>query len=349
MAAVQKYFDLFHDKIKLGRFDEEDTLREKREIVRAKLLANLPKVFAAHDEDNLVPSFLDQGSYAMSTGIRPRDSDYDIDQGVYFATSTTDYPDPVVLKDRVHEALKGHTKSVEIRRPCVTVFYQDGYHVDLAVYSAASANADGKDYLAMGKTGSEAKYRFWQESDPTALTDKLFERFEDDASGRNQYRRVIRFFKRWKDVNFTSTGNGAPRGVGLTINVHDYFEARYQDTTTFKLDDLTALRDTAEAMLGGFESHFVWAEFKYVSRLKATLLVSPFNDVHEKMTSKQMEAFETKLTELRDALNDALDEVDTRKACQLLQAVFGDDFDVPEEKDTAKPTPVPVTTHSQSA
>lgn len=201
----------------------------------------------------------------------------------------------------------------------------------------------------MGKTGSEAKYRFWQESDPTALTDKLFERFEDDASGRNQYRRIIRFLKRWKDVNFKSGGHGAPRGVGLTINVHDYFEPCYQDTTSYKLDDLTALRDTAEAMLGGFESKWVWAELKYVNRLKATLLVSPSNDVHEKMTSKQMEVFETKLKEFRDALNDALDEVDTRKACEILRGVFGDDFDVPEEKETAKPTPVPVTTHSQSA
>lgn len=201
----------------------------------------------------------------------------------------------------------------------------------------------------MGKTGSEAKFRFWQESDPTALTDKLFERFEDDASARNQYRRVIRFLKRWKDVNFTSGGHGAPRGVGLTINVHDYFDARYQDTTTYKLDDLTALRDTAETILGGFESKWVWAEWKYVKRLTATLLVSPFNDVHEKMTDKQMETFETKLTALRDALNDALDEVDTRKACEILHGVFGDDFDVPEKKDTAKPTPVPVTTHSQSA
>lgn len=349
MASVQKYFDLFHEKIKLGRFNEEETLRDKRRIVRDKLVANLPKVFEKHKEKNLVPTFRDQGSYDMGTGIKPLDGDFDIDQGVYFEISIEDYPDPVVLKERVYEALNGHTKRVEIRRPCVTVFYQDGYHVDLAVYSSASANADGKDYLAMGKAGSGEEYRFWQESDPMALTGKLFERFEDDDSGRKQYRRDTRFFKRWKDVNFKSSGNGAPRGIGLTINMHDYFEPRYQDTTSYKLDDLTALRDTVAAMLAGFEEKWVWSELKTVRRLKATLLVSPFNDVHEKMTSKQMETFEKKLTELRDALQEAIDEVDTRKACQILQGVFGDDFDVPEEKDTAKPTPPPVTTHSQSA
>jgi hypothetical protein len=348
MAAVQKYFDLFHDKIKLGRFDEEDTLRDKRRIVREKLLANLPGVFEKYEEDNLVPTFRDQGSYAMNTGIKPLDGDFDIDQGVYFETSITDYPDPVVLKERVYEALNGHTKKVEIRRPCVTVFYQNGYHVDLAIYSRATANSDNQDYLAMGKIGSEEKYRVWQLSDPTALTDKLFEPFEDDDTGRKQYRRIIRFMKRWKDVNFASGGNGAPRGIGLTISTHDYFQPNY-DATSYKLDDLTALRDLAQAMLDAFSSTFVLAELKLVRRLKAKLLVTPFNDVYEKMTSKQMEVFETRLKELRDALNAALKEVDTRKACQLLRNVFGDDFDVPDESATARSTPAPVSTHSQSA
>jgi hypothetical protein len=350
MAAVQKYFDKFHDKIKLGLFDEEDTLREKRRIVREKLLANLPGVFESHKEKNLVPTFRDQGSYAMRTGIKPLDGDYDIDQGVYFETSTTDYPDPVVLKERVHEALDGHTKKVEIRRPCVTVFYKDGYHVDLAVYSSAAANADKQDYLAMGKAGSEKKYRVWQLSDPTALTNKLFERFDDDETGteRKQYRRVIRFMKRWKDFNFNSGGNGGPRGIGLTVNTHDYFKPNY-DATSLKLDDLTALRDLAQAMLDAFTSTWVSSEWKFVRRLKAKLLVTPFNDVYEKMTSKQMETFETKLKEFRDALNEAIEEIDTRKACQLLRNVFGDDFDVPDESATARATPAPVTTHSQSA
>jgi hypothetical protein len=348
MASVQKYFDSFHGKIRLGVFDEEDTLRDKRRIVREKLIANLPDVFKKHNEKNLVPTFRDQGSYAMRTGIRPLDGDFDIDQGVYFETSTTDYPDPVVLKERVYEALNGHTKRVEIRRPCVTVFYKDGYHVDLAIYSCAAANADKKDYLAMGKVGSEEKYRVWQESDPTTLTTKLFERFDGDETGRKQYRRVIRFMKRWKDVNFVSSGHSAPRGIGLTINANSFFQPKY-NATTFVLDDLTALHELSKEMLAAFTSTWASAEWKFVRRLNAKLLVTPFNDVYEKMTSKQMESFETKLTELRDTLKKAIDEVDTRKACQLLRNVFGDDFEVPDESETARATPAPVSTHSQSA
>ena len=65
------------------------------------------------------------------------------------------YPDPVLLKQRVHEALEGHTKDVQLRRSCVTVFYQrEGepiYHVDLAVYSEASQNADGQSRIAKAK------------------------------------------------------------------------------------------------------------------------------------------------------------------------------------------------------
>jgi len=37
----------------------------------------------------------------------PKDCDYDIDQGLYFKVSTDEYPDPVVLKLRVFEALEG--------------------------------------------------------------------------------------------------------------------------------------------------------------------------------------------------------------------------------------------------
>lgn len=152
MARVQKQFDQFNGAIKLGRFEENGTLREKRDIIRRKLRERLPGVFAAHGEKCPAFFFRDQGSYKMGTGVKPLDDDYDIDQGLYFEIATSAYPDPVVLKRRVHEALDGHTDSVCIRRPCVTVTYHEEdepiYHVDIAVYSDGSANADGKSQLA---------------------------------------------------------------------------------------------------------------------------------------------------------------------------------------------------------
>lgn len=63
MANVQTQFDSFHSSIRLGRFKKEKQLRDKRNIIRRRLKANLPGVFAKYGEPNLVPTFKDQGSY----------------------------------------------------------------------------------------------------------------------------------------------------------------------------------------------------------------------------------------------------------------------------------------------
>ena len=50
------------------------------------------EVFAAHNETCPKFSFLDQGSYAMNTGVKPLDGDFDIDQRLYFEISIDAYP-----------------------------------------------------------------------------------------------------------------------------------------------------------------------------------------------------------------------------------------------------------------
>ena len=74
-----------------------------------------PSVFEKHREVCPQFYFCDQGSYDMDMGTKPLDGDYDIDQGQYFLVGIEAYPDPVVLKERVYEALVGHTNDVRIR------------------------------------------------------------------------------------------------------------------------------------------------------------------------------------------------------------------------------------------
>jgi hypothetical protein len=101
VATIQSQFEQFNNRIRLGRLDENAILREKRNIIRDKLETRLPEVFATHKET--CPNFISwtKGSYAMNTGIKPLDGDFDIDQGLYFEISIDAYPDPVVLKERV--------------------------------------------------------------------------------------------------------------------------------------------------------------------------------------------------------------------------------------------------------
>jgi hypothetical protein len=337
MANVQAQFKTFNDTIRLGRFDENATLREKRDIIREKLEANLPGVFEEHEETCPDFYFLDQGSYEMDTGTKPLNGDYDIDQGLYFLVSTTTYPDPVVLKERVYEALFGHTNDVQLRRACVTVFYncedEAIYHVDVAVYSDASQNADGKPRHAKGKRHSKPENRIWDVSNPKQLSDTIFGRFPDEHD-REQFRRVVRYWKRWKAVNFTAGGGSVPNGIGVTLLTYNDFQAQYTDSFENKHDDLKAMRMLVEMVLTRFTTQYD-EDGQPVERLVVKLPIEPWNDVFERMTDKQMAAFKQKLITLKEALVYAEGVSDIHAACERLQLVFGKDFPVPAKQETA--------------
>ena len=351
MAYVQTQFEQFNQAIRLGRFDENQTLREKRDIIRDLLKEKLPGVFEKHGEVCPQFYFCDQGSYDMDMGTKPLDSDYDIDQGQYFLVGIDTYPDPVVLKERVYEALVGHTTDVRIRRSCVTVFYQRQnepiYHVDVAVYSDGSQNSDGKARLAKGKQNSAVAYRFWEVSDPQGLAESMWARFQ--ANDRAQFRRIVRYFKRWKAINFPPDGNAAPLGIGLTVATYDHLQPTYRDVLAAKPDDLGALRPLVCALLNRFSTIWDQATQQWIRRLSITLPVEPWNDLFARMTNLQMRAFEERLTTLLVTLDTAAEAIDPIDACTKLQKVFGDDFPIPTQEATAQRHARAIVSSSHSA
>jgi hypothetical protein len=347
MADVQKHFEEFDREIRLGRFDEEETLREKRDRIRDRLKEKLPEVFESYDEE--VPDFYfeDQGSYEMGTAIEAIHGDIDIDQGLYVHVSTDEY-DPVVLKERVYEALGGygdnpHTQEMKIRRPCVTVWYQRNgehiYHVDLAVYSDGDENADGKDRLAMGREHSNEERRYWEVSDPQALKEKIFGEY--DEAGRAQFRRVVRYLKRWKDLKFSPDGNEAPLGIGLTVAAHRWHSTCFSDVFSRDPDDLEALRNLVGAMLRNFRGS--------PPRLEVNLPVEPYNDLFEEMTDRHQEKLQEQLEDLKGALDNASQSADPHDACETLRDQFGDDFPVPSKEDVSEEQDKPWASSSSAA
>lgn len=352
MAQIQKQFDEFHETIKLKRFVENEILREKRNILRTKLAERLPTVFEEHGETCPGFDFQDQGSYQMGTGIKPLPGgEFDIDQGIYFEVPIDAYPDPVVLKQRVYEALDGHTRKVEIRRPCVTVFYQLNnepvYHVDLAVYSSRTQNSDGKPRIAKGKENSTSAYRVWEVSDPEAITTAIFDRFQ--GNDRGQFRRIVRYLKRWKDENFSGDGHEAPLGIGLTIAAYDHLQPSYSDPFSGISDDLSALCTLIPAIINSFRQMWDGQTQSWTRRLSVCLPVEPWNDLFEQMTDKQMVELETKLKILHGALDAASSEVDPVTACEALSRVFGSDFPIPLKESTGKWYPPAIASSSNSA
>jgi hypothetical protein len=341
MKYLQKQFDEFHDAIELRRFEHNSTLREKRDIILSKLQDRLPEVFEEHDEELPDYDTEDLGSYAMGTGNKPVDEDFDIDQGIFFHVPKSDY-DPVAQKERIHQALDGHTEDVEIRRSCVTIWYQrDGepiYHVDLAVF--ADGGLFGTPYIAKGRESSGEEYRFWEKSDPVGLIEEVEDRFE--GTDRAQFRRIVRYLKRWKDENFSSNGNQAPISVGLTVAAYRWMTNEYFDDAKTEPNDHSSLLGLVEQMLSKYRGPFN-------DRLKVKLPVEPHNDLFGEMTDQQQEKLKERLETLRDALQEVRDEPDPHSACQTLEKVFGDDFPVPEKEETAQKQDKPYASSSTAA
>lgn len=344
MADLQKLFERFHETIALKRKTAGKTLAEKRRRILDRLAEGIAE---QRKEGADIPTYTvrNQGSYAMRTGIKPLDGDYDIDVALTFDASKDEHPDPVAVKRWVYDAVKRQTTNVRMREPCITVFYQSKgepvYHVDLAIYVKDESGGDATSYLARGKLGSGPDHKSWEESDPAALIAELNGRFSD-TDDRRQFRRVIRYLKRWKDVQFSSEGNEAPRGIALTACAYEWFQPAYTRdglANTRTDDDLRALEGLVQEMLDRFVG----------ARLSVTLPVPPRNDLFARMSDEQMKTTKAKLIALRDALTAARDEIDPHVAAGDLSKLLSDDFPVPEPKDTAVRRAAAIVTSGHSA
>ncbi|MDP8246585.1 MAG: nucleotidyltransferase [Candidatus Tritonobacter lacicola] len=353
MADIQKQFEEFNDVVRLKQYEHNANLREKRDVILKKLKERLKVLFEERDDDLPKYTHFDQGSYKLGTGVKPLTGDFDIDVGLLFEVDRDEYRDPVVVKQWVYDALDGHTKKVEMRRPCVTVFYQNGeeplYHVDLAVYSAADSNFDNKICVGKGKQGSPPENCIWEEADPDGLITVLTGKYSGDDW--EQFRRCLRYLKRWKDLKFPTAGNAAPVGIGLTIAAYNWFYPKQKIVDNYagqtRTDDLGALLDFANAMLCNF--NLVFRDGEYAERIEAKLPVVPYGDVFEKMSNQYMTKFKEKLQKLVAVMEEAMKEADPVEACKKLQKVFGDDFPVPERDDTGAKRGPAIITSSHSA
>jgi hypothetical protein len=338
MAKVQKQFEQFHEAIKLRRYHENATLAEKRERVLRTLSDGIVRL---REEGLSIPSYrvFNQGSYDLGVGVKPLDGDFDIDVGVAFDLARAEHL-PIDVKCWVFDAVEGHTDAVKIRTSCVTVFYhaegEPVYHVDLAVYADAEKNG-GQLFLARGTPNSALENRVWTPSDPEGLTDLINSKFSGDD--QKQFRRLVRYLKRWKDLRFSKDGNAAPRGIALTVAAYHWFVPRWNWVEDAQQrDDLDALRNLVAAMIALFSP-----------RLAVRCPADPFDDLCARMSDAQMQNFKSRLEALLDVVRDAADDTDPHTACKALASEFGDDFPIPDPEDSGKRQRRAITSSGSSA
>lgn len=330
---VQTQFIKFHEGIKLIDTEDNETLREKRNMLIKEIEAYLKK--KSEDEDKALITFssVNQGSYSMGTGIKPlADQDYDIDIALLFIISK-DYYTPVEVKKWIYEALSKYPRTVEYKKPCVRVQYQkDGestFHVDLACY--ANANSDNKTYISKGKPTSTNADKEWEISEPKELKSKINGKYSD-TSEKQQFKRAIRYLKRWKDFKIKNTVDGKPTGIALSALAYNGFNPEIEkDSFTGEKteNDLYATLNLVKYILD---------QFDIFDSISVYLPVPPHNDLFEKMkkNEKQTTKLKEKLKDLHADLVKAKDETDPVEACKILNKQFGDDFPIPPKETTGQ-------------
>lgn len=324
MAELQTQFNKFHDIIKID-FDDNKPLRDKRDLIVSNLREGLKKQFPIN-----TPTFKDfvQGSYDLSTGVLPIGvEDYDIDVGIIFNFNKISYQ-PVQVKEWVFNALNTGARTVQIKRPCVRVqYHQNGqkwFHVDLAIYSLDKDFFGNEiNHIAKGFPGSSQDKKIWELSEPFKLKELLKSKFSDNTD-REQFRRVIRYLKRWKDYNFSSAGTGRPTGIALTALCYNLFTAEKDHVRnpitglhSYKYNDLLALLRVVRSILN---------QFTWNNKISVQLPVKPYNNLLEKMSDNQILVFKQRLEILKTTLESATSDVYPSTACAKLIKLFGADF-----------------------
>ncbi len=313
MGKIQTNFIKFHDNIKLANFEENQALREKREMLIQELGClkneNLPDSSGKFSFETK-----NQGSYSTFTGIKPLNgSDYDLDVALIFNFNKVLYSDPTKLKIKIHDVLnRVYHRTVIIKEPCVTVKYPT-FHVDLPCYTK---DESGNLYLARGKEFSDAVNKKWEQADPEGLKDYINNTITQ-GNQRDQFRRVVKYIKFWKNKKITDF---SVPSIGLTIFTIKHFQYSADN-------DIVALTNILSMMVLYFK----------VS-CSISLPVAPYTDTFAKLTDNQKDSFIEKLEQFSEQIKNIVNLTSELDAISQLNKIFGADFpceNAPQE--TARP------------
>ena len=318
--GIQTHFDKFHDRIKLGR--EDDAYKKARE--RDDSIKKEVKTAFKNAGYPIVNDFI-QGSLKIHTGIVPLSGDYDIDRALVIDNDTAP-ENPVTPKKKVLDVLQGRGfKNAKIKKPCVTADYaSDNVHIDFIVYKRSG----NQHYLAVGKENSDENNREWSTSDPHGLTDWINDdsRYDGDDAKHvlAQFRRLVRYLKRWRDEQFSESVATKVYSIGLTVMVKNELVRSF--STEGARQDLQALRKTVAAIL---DARYFDEEEEGKYRVGVDLPAEPWRDIFDGSSLDTGTQLYNKFKRLKEKLVEAEGLTDERKQCQILNKLFGDAFEVP--------------------
>ena len=288
MADIHDLFKKFNNEISLST-DKQNNLRKGRDALRSKIKT----WFTDHDKQQ--PTFCWQGSFAMKTTVNPiNGNEYDLDDGVYLSgysdINQDSWPSPSTVHSWIKCAVDGHTqKSPVDNDTCVRVVYEAGYHIDYPIYIMQ----DDVAHLANKTKG-------WIVSDPKAFKDWFIKKVQDNDE---QLRRVVKYMKAWKEYKEVPL-----KGIEITILAANNFEI-------YEGRDEKSLRDTLSKIISTLNENFTCVK-----------PVSPGEDLFDGISETKKNKILNGLTELKEALDKAIEEDDPAIASDYMIDMFGERF-----------------------
>jgi len=333
MADVQGLFERFHSDIRTY-YEINATLRQKKDII----VDRVKKHLAANKRPTCQPFI--QGSYKMKVGIVPLGgTEYDIDVGLRFSFDENTYTAKEV-RGWILEAVTGHTEDVKEKASCIRVTYKDGFHVDLVCYSWWDDPLGFEQYCLAHKS------KGWRPADPPALVEHVrraripFGGNQDTLTQTDQFRRVVRYLKRWNDNAIRGESKDKPSGLALVLLTEKHLLTP-ERTWDGSPDDRAAVERVASTAANIF------------GRITAIKPTPEGEDMFGMISEGGMNTLKERFARLYDALVFAREASNAKEACKELKKVFGDDFPSPdpeeERNETARRTAAPAVVPSSSS
>lgn len=187
MYNIESEFKVFYKQHVMLEDEKKRELFRLKDINVDRLKRGLEEYNSEENKSYKIVETITQGSVAMSTIVQNESSDYDIDVAIVFEKDNL--PEgTTATKNIVKSALRKKSKQFkdepEAKTNCVRISYEEGYHVDFAIYRR-SKNMSG-DYV-YEHCGSE-----WRKRDPKSIT-KWFT--ESNREKKQRLRIVVRLLK----------------------------------------------------------------------------------------------------------------------------------------------------------
>lgn len=220
MYDLSSKFNTFYTSYVVLSQDEQNNLHDKKVLNIQRLKDGLKEYNIENNTSYTIAETCVQGSMAMSTVVQNEDGDYDIDVAVVFDKSVLGDKGAQATRNLVANALKRKTKQFnaepEVKTSCVRIKYEDGYHIDFAVYRR-HYDSENECWI-YEHAGSD-----WSVRELKGLTE-WFKSQNNDSDGK--LRKVIRLSKMF--CKSRKSWKNMPSGLLQTVLCDEKLQQSYE-------------------------------------------------------------------------------------------------------------------------